>query len=59
MVTVRETENQQISYLLYADNDDFFTWTDWVNDPINSPTNTQQNNAANYSNYVLKLKCEL
>jgi len=52
-------DDQVISYLLYADDYYFENWTDWVNDSANSPNNNQLQNAANYSNYVWKMYCEL
>ena len=51
--------NDKMSYLLYADNVEFETWTDWVNDPAQSPTANDLANASTYSNYVLKLSCDL
>ena len=48
-----------LKYVLYSDDYYFENWTDWVNDSLNSPTNKQLENASDYENYVLKLKCTL
>ena len=45
--------------MIYADSSEFDNWTDWVNDSLNSPAQRELDNAAIFSNYVLKLKCEL
>ena len=37
----------------------FTNWTDWATDPAFSPTETQQENASRFSDYVLKIKCDL
>ena len=58
MTAVANTDDK-MSYLLYADNVEFETWTDWVNDPAQSPTANDLSNASNYSNYVLKISCNL
>ena len=44
-------------YLIYADDVEFSSWTDWVNDPSSSPDANEIANASNFSNYVLKMKC--
>jgi len=44
-------------YLIYADDYEFYTWTDWVNDTTSSPDNNQLTNAAEFDPYVLKVKC--
>ena len=46
-----------MSYEIFSDDTMFYTWTDWVNDITSSPDNTQIRNAAEYQNYVLKIKC--
>ena len=46
-------------YYLYADDYYFENWTDWVNDSLNSPTNRESQNAADFTNYVLKFKCKI
>ena len=48
-----------MKYLLYADSTAFDNWTDWVNDSVNSPTQKNLDNAATFSNYVLKIRCGL
>ena len=48
-----------MKYLLYADSTAFDNWTDWVNDSVNSPTQKNLDNAATFSNYVLKINCAL
>ena len=48
-----------MKYLLFADNSVFDNWTDWVNDSVNSPTQKNLDNAATFSNYVLKINCAL
>ena len=53
-----QVDNQfYFAYEIYADETMFYTWTDWVNDITSSPDNTQIRNAAEYQNYVLKIKC--
>lgn len=59
MKTIYTTDPRKVEYLLFSDDSTFYTWTDWVNDVSNSPDATQLKNAADYSNYVLKLKCTM
>ena len=59
MTTIYTSEPKLIQYLLFSDASVFYTWTDWVNDATNSPDANQLKNAADYSNYVLKLKCTM
>ena len=53
------SSNFKMEYLLYADDSAFDNWTDWVNDSVNSPTQKNLDNASTFSNYVLKIKCNL
>ena len=50
-------ESMVFGYVLYAEDDQFEAWTEWVNDSINSPTFKDEYNADNYSGYVIKVKC--
>ena len=59
MTAVFTDTGAQFSYKLFADSFYFENWTDWVNDSVNKPTNTQKANAAAYSSYVLKFYCQL
>lgn len=52
-----DADNPLHEYLIYADDYEFFTWTDWVNDTTSSPDNNQLTNAAEFDPYVLKVKC--
>ena len=59
MVSVIDTDAIKMSYLLYTDSNTFNNWTDWANDSAFSQTETQKENASRFSDYVLKIKCEL
>ena len=59
MTSIHSHDDISISYTLFADDYYFENWTDWVDDSLNSPSNKMSQNAANYSNYVWKLKCTL
>ena len=52
-------DNWEMKYLLYADESAFDNWSDWVNDNVSSPTQKNRDNAATYTNYVLKIYCKL
>ena len=52
--------NSSIKYLLYSDPNGYFEdYYEWVQDSSNNPTTVQQNDADWYSNYVLRLECDL
>ena len=59
MTKIFDTAGSVVEYKLYADDKQYLSWTTWVNDSANKPTNTQKSNAAIYSGYVLKLHCQL
>jgi len=52
-------DSTKMTYLLYADDYYLENWFDWVRDSSNKPNANAKLNAANYSNYVLKIRCEL
>ena len=52
-------DSTKMTYLLYADDYYLENWFDWVRDSSNSPNANAKSNAADYSNYVLKIRCEL
>ena len=48
-----------MKYLLFADDTYFEKFEAWVKDSNNKPNANEKANASAYSNYAMKLTCEL
>ena len=52
-------ESNSMAYKIFADDLYFDNWTVWANDRNSDAPNSVKESAIHYSNYVMKLECEL